>query len=91
LVLVQVPLEVGYPTGTIRDIAGRTDLTPILGSFEVSELKERLGERARPYAGFFLKRKRGEYGSIIELYGFHEYRLSSPIFAVETARRKKNE
>ena len=82
MVLVQVPLESGHPTGTIRDIAGRTDLTLIIGSFEVDELKDSLGANARPYTGFYLKR--GEYGSIIELIGFHEHRLNSPIFAVES-------
>ena len=87
MVLVQVPLESGHPTGTIRDIAGRTDLTLIIGSFEVDELKDSLGANARPYTGFYLKR--GEYGSIIELYGFHEHRPSAPIFAVEPERRKK--
>ena len=87
MVLVQVPLESGHPIGTIRDLAHRTDLILIKGTDEVKDLKERLGERARPYTGFYLKR--GEYGSIIELYGFHEPRSDAPIFAVEPERRRK--
>ena len=87
MVLVQIPLEVGHPIGTIRDLQSRTDLTLIEGSYEVDELKWSLGPRAKPYTGFYLRRN--EYGSIIELYGFHEHRPSAPVFAVEPERRKK--
>jgi hypothetical protein len=77
----------GHPIGTIRDLQSRTDLTLIEGSYEVDELKWSLGTRAKPYTGFYLKR--GEYGSITELYGFHEQRSDAPIFAVEPERRGK--
>ena len=87
MVLVQVPLESGHPIGTINDLAGRTDLKLVTGAYETDELKWSLGERARPYTGFYLKRN--EYGSIIELYGFHEHRSTAPIFAVEPERRRK--
>jgi hypothetical protein len=53
----------------------------------VDELKWSLGTRAKPYTGFYLRRN--EYGSIIELYGFHENSTTASIFAVEPERRKK--
>jgi len=85
--LLQIPLESGRPIGTIRDLRGRKDLKLIEGTDEVKDLKGILGERARPYTGFYLRRN--EYGSIIELYGFHEHRSTAPIFAVEPERRRK--
>jgi hypothetical protein len=87
LVLVQIPLESGHPIGTIRDLAHRTDLTLITQAYEVDELKWSLGARARPYTGFYLRRS--EYGSIVELYGFHEHTATSSIFAIEPERRRK--
>jgi len=87
LTLVQIHLEPTGPTGTIKDLQGRTDLKLIDSSYEVDELKDSLGANARPYTGFYLKR--GEYGSIIELIGFREHRLNSPIFAVESEQEAK--
>ena len=86
MTLTQTALEMGPPIGTIGSLAHRTDLTLVLEAEEVEDLKWCLGEKADPYRGFYLKR--GEYGSIIELYGFHEHKTTSSIFVVEPEGRR---
>ena len=89
MTLIQIPLEMGHPIGTINDLADRNDLKLVTSVYETDELKWSLGTRAHPYTGFYLKRN--EFGSIIELYGFQSKRPDASVFAVEPERRKKRD
>lgn len=84
-------LDLGYgggaPIGTVEDLVDRTDLHQVTGGYEVDEIKWSLGARARPYTGFYLRRD--EYGSIVELYGYHSTEPTASIFAVEPERRRQ--
>lgn len=78
------------PIGTIEDLAGRKDLKKVSGFHEMDTIKWGPEEKARPYKGFYIKRN--EYGSIVELYGYHSTEPGASIFAVEPEkRRQKNE
>ena len=82
----QIDLGFEQPIGTIEDLADRADLKQVTGTYEIDEIKWSLGARARPYKGFYIKRN--EYGSLVELYGYHNTEPGASIFAVESERRR---